>query len=65
MKKISLDSLKIILTPPEMKNVLGGSGCCYYRCGDPWFEGITELDQDACWIKMERECNASFTIQPC
>ena len=28
-KKISLDMLKIILTPKEMKNVLGGStGCC-------------------------------------
>ena len=32
-QKISLNALKVLLTPKEMKNVTGGSGCTV-QCGD-------------------------------
>ena len=68
-KKIVFKKLSKVLSENEMKHITGGYGgngnCCYYKCGDPWFEGMTDLNQDACWDKMERECYDSFTIQPC
>jgi len=66
---ITISGLKKILSPKEMKNVLGGSGgenCCLYECGgDPWFIGIGYMTQDECWAYMVDNCMYSFTIQPC
>ena len=33
-KKICLDGLKKVLSPNEMKNVTGGSGCVRVECGN-------------------------------
>ena len=40
MSKISLATLKILLTPKEMKNITGGSSNCICGCnyGDGYFE---------------------------
>ena len=72
MNKINYNSLKKVLSLKDMKNILGGSGgnessecCCWFKCADPWFEGMCDLSQNACWDMMERDCAGSFTIQPC
>jgi len=49
MSKISLATIKNLLTPQEMKNVLGGSSSCICGCnyGDGYFERNCECSGSA------------------
>ena len=66
-KKISLDLLKIILTPREMKNVLGGSGdgdyCFICWIGGSKFKG-TGVDASNCFDTAAALCDDSFVCAP-
>ena len=67
MNKISLETIKNILTPPEMKNVLGGSeGCCVWESPTDW--GCTDTAVAADFMATPSgwwACNNAEAIQRC
>ena len=74
-KFISIDALKKVLSPKEMKNVMGGSGdystgCCF-TCGgsNNVLNGATDIyNASDCFDYASDACggdNASFICYPC
>ena len=49
MKRISLNGLKNVLSPKEMKNVMGGSYTCWCFCDGYAFEAKCPDDGSNCW----------------
>ena len=70
-KKISLDVLKIILTPWEMKNVTGGSNggdgisqCCFWQSLSSW--DCTDSEAEAAHMGTYHwACNNNQAYQYC
>ena len=73
---ISIDGLKKVLSPKELKNILGGTGkdystgCCYTCGGDNnVLGGATDIyDASACFDFASNECGgdlSTFICYPC
>ena len=64
MEKINIDVLKNVLTPKEMRNVIGGSdengNCCCWVCSNGNAGCASSYDQ--CWNLAEKYCPVPESI---
>ena len=60
MKRITLDGLQNVLSPKEMKNVIGGSGCCIIDHGGggaAWGYCAGHDGDNACTCTNNNQCH--------